>query len=60
MTTVLLDAKQLADEYGIKLDTAYAIMRRVGAIDLTPDGVRKIYVRRDDLERYLTERTVRT
>jgi hypothetical protein len=55
---ILLDAKKISTEYGIPKDTAYTIMRKVGAIDLTGDGVRKIYVRRNDLERWLEERKV--
>lgn len=58
--TKLLDAKQIMAEYGLSKETAYALMRKVGVIDLNDDGIRKLYVRREDLEAHLDGRTVRT
>jgi hypothetical protein len=54
--TRLLDAKAIQVEYGLSESTAYAVMRLVGCVDLSPD-VRKLFVWRDDLERYLRSRT---
>ena len=52
----LMDAKALRDELGITRHVAEAIMRALPKVQV--DGVRKSYVRRADVERYLAERTV--
>jgi hypothetical protein len=51
----LLDAKALQAELGITRAAAEAIMRRVPVVSI--EGLRKIYVRRDDVHRYLEVRT---
>jgi len=51
----LLDAKALRDELGVTRAAAEAIMRRLPTIQI--EGLRKTYVRRDDVARYLEERT---
>lgn len=51
----LLDCRTLADELGVKRATALAIMRRLPKV--TIEEHRKVFVRRDDVQRYLAERT---
>jgi hypothetical protein len=51
----LLDAKHLAGELGVTRAAAEALMRKLPAV--TIEGLRKVYVRRDDVARYLEERT---
>jgi hypothetical protein len=51
----LLDAKRLQGELGITRAAAEALMRRLPTV--TIEGLRKVYVRRSDVTRYLEERT---
>ena len=51
----LLDAKHLGAELGVTRAAAEAIMRRLQVV--SSEGLRKTYVRRDDVRRYLEERT---
>lgn len=51
----LIDCRGLMDELGVKRHVAEQIMRAVPKV--TVDGVRKVYVRRADVARYLDERT---
>ena len=51
----LLDAKRLAVELGVTRAAAEAIMRRLPVVAI--EGLRKVYVRRADVHRYLEERT---
>ena len=51
----LLDAKHLAAELGVTRAAAEAIMRRLPVVQV--EGLRKTYVRRDDVRRYIDERT---
>jgi len=51
----LLDAKALRGELGVTRAAAEAIMRRLPVV--TIEGLRKTYVRRDDVRRYLDART---
>ena len=51
----LLDAKGLQRELGVTRAAAEAIMRRVPVVSI--EGLRKTYVRRADVHRYLNERT---
>ena len=51
----LLDAKHLAAELGVTRAAAEAIMRRLPVVSI--EGLRKTYVRREDVRRYLEERT---
>jgi len=51
----LLDARHLAAELGVTRAAAEAIMRRLPIVSI--EGLRKVYVRRDDVHRYLEERT---
>ena len=51
----LLDAKHLAAELGITRAAAEAIMRRLPIVSI--EGLRKTYVRREDVRRYLEART---
>ena len=51
----LLDAKALRLELGVTRTAAEAIMRKVPHLEI--EGLRKVYVRRDDVRRYLDERT---
>jgi hypothetical protein len=51
----LLDAKRLAAELGATRAAAEAIMRRLPVVSI--EGLRKTYVRREDVRRYLEERT---
>ena len=51
----LLDAKKLSAELGVTRAAAEAIMRRIPHVQI--EGLRKVYVRREDVRRYLDERT---
>ena len=51
----LLDAKKLRAELGITRAAAEAIMRRLPIVQI--EGLRKVYVRREHVLRYLEERT---
>jgi hypothetical protein len=51
----LLDAKTLRAELGVTRAAAEALMRRLPIV--TIEGLRKVYVRRDDVARYLEEHT---
>ena len=51
----LLDARHLAAELGVTRTAAEAIMRRLPVVSI--EGLRKVYVRRDDVRRYLEQRT---
>jgi hypothetical protein len=51
----LLDAKHLAAELRVTRAAAEAIMRRLPIVSI--EGLRKTYVRREDVRRYLEERT---
>lgn len=49
----LLDCKRLREELGITRAAAEAIMRRLPVIE--PPGLRKVYVRRSDVLRFLED-----
>jgi hypothetical protein len=51
----LLDAKGLQAELGVTRAAAEAIMRHMPIVSI--EGLRKVYVRRDDVPRYLEART---
>jgi hypothetical protein len=51
----LLDAKALQSELGVTRAAAEAIMRKVPIVSI--EGLRKVYVRRSDVARYLEART---
>jgi hypothetical protein len=51
----LLDAKKLQAELGVTRAAAEAIMRAIPTVQI--DGLRKVYVRRSDVVRYLEART---
>jgi hypothetical protein len=51
----LLDAKRLQAELGVTRAAAEAIMRRLPIVQI--EGLRKTYVRREDVRRYLEART---
>ena len=51
----LLDAKRLAAELGITRSSAEAIMRRLPKVEI--EGLRKVFVKRSDVERLLAEST---
>jgi hypothetical protein len=51
----LLDAKALRLELGVSRAAAEAIMRRIPTVHV--EGLRKVYVYRDDVHRYLDART---
>jgi hypothetical protein len=51
----LLDAKALRIELGVTRAAAEAIMRRLPVVQI--EGLRKVYVRRDDAWHYLESRT---
>jgi hypothetical protein len=53
----LLDAAAIVREYGITRASAEALMRRLPKV--TVDGIRKVWVRRDDLDRLLADSEVR-
>jgi hypothetical protein len=50
----LIDCKGLQRELGVSRAAAEAIMRHVPK--LTVEGLRKLYVRREDVARYLEKR----
>jgi hypothetical protein len=51
----LLDAKHLAAELGVTRASAEAIMRRLPKVEI--DGLRKVFVKRSDVERLLEAST---
>lgn len=51
----LLDCANLARELGVSRKAAEKIMRALPKVQ--PEGLRKTYVRRDDVQRYLDEQT---
>lgn len=51
----LLDCRALMAELGIKQSAALAIMRQLPKVE--PKGVRKVYVKREDVERFLDDST---
>ena len=51
----LLDAKCLRAELGVTRAAAEAIMRRLPTVQI--EELRKVYVRREDVRRYLDART---
>jgi hypothetical protein len=51
----LLDAKKLQVELGVTRAAAEAIMRHLPVVQI--EGLRKVYVRRPDVVRYLDART---
>jgi hypothetical protein len=52
---LLLDCKALREELGVSRAAAEAIMRRLPVVAI--EGLRKTYVRRSDVSRYLESRT---
>ena len=51
----LVDCRGVMAETGLKRATAEAIMRRLPVVQF--EGIRKVYVRKDDLQRYIDGRT---
>jgi hypothetical protein len=51
----LLDAKALQAELGVTRAAAEALMRKVPTVEI--EGLRKVYVRRQDVAAYLETRT---
>ena len=51
----LLDARALLLELGVTRAAAEAIMRHLPVVQI--EGLRKVYVRREDVSRYLETRT---
>jgi hypothetical protein len=51
----LLDAKHLAAELGVTRAAAEAIMRKLPKVEI--DGLRKVFVKRSDVDRLLAEST---
>ena len=51
----LLDCKALRSELGVTRAAAEAIMRRIPSVHI--EGLRKTFVRREDVRRYLDEHT---
>jgi hypothetical protein len=51
----LLDARHLAAELGVTRGSAEAIMRKLPKVEI--DGLRKVFVRRSDVERLLEAST---
>ena len=51
----LLDARALKTELGVTRAAAEALMRRLPVVQI--EGLRKVYVRRSDVARYLEART---
>jgi hypothetical protein len=51
----LLDCKGLQAELNVPRASAEAIMRHIPVVQI--EGLRKVYVRRDDVRRYLESRT---
>ena len=54
----LLDAKKLQAELGVSRCAAEAIIRRLPVVQI--EGLRKTFVKRSDVARYLDERTFTT
>jgi hypothetical protein len=52
----LVDRKGLENELGVKRAAAEAIDRQVPRVEI--EGLRKWYVRREDVRRYLDEHTI--
>jgi hypothetical protein len=50
--------ERLMTELGVKRATAEALMQKIPIVQI--EGRRKVYVRRDDVRRYLDERTCRS
>ena len=53
----LLDAKRLQAELGVTRAVAEKVMRQLEVVQF--EGVRKVYVKRSDVEQLLLERTFR-
>jgi hypothetical protein len=53
----LLDCRGLMDELGVKRATAETIMRALPTVQVP--GLRKVFVRRADVERFIDEHTER-
>ena len=51
----LLDAEHLAAELGVSRAAAETLMRRLPVVQI--EGLRKVYCRREDVRRYLEQRT---
>jgi hypothetical protein len=51
----LLDARKLAAELGVTRAAAEAVMRNLPVVQI--EGLRKVYVRRGDVSRYLAAHT---
>ena len=51
----LLDAKRLAAELGVTRSSAEAIMRKLPKVEI--EGLRKVFVKRGDVEQLLAEST---
>jgi hypothetical protein len=51
----LLDAKRLQAELGVTRAAAEAVMRALPVVQI--EGLRKVYVRRSDVARYIESRT---
>jgi len=51
----LLDCRALRAELGVSRAAAEAIIRQLPTVQI--EGLRKVYVRREDVRRFLTERT---
>jgi hypothetical protein len=51
----LLDCKAVRAELGVSRAAAEAIMRRLPVVQF--EDLRKVYVRRDDMQRLIAERT---
>lgn len=51
----LLDCRGLMDELGITRAAAEKIMRELPTVE--PEGLRKVYVKRADVERWIDENT---
>ena len=51
----LLDCKTLREELGVSRAAAEAIMRQLPVVE--PRGLRKVYVRRRDVARFIDEST---
>lgn len=50
-----MDCKAIQVEYGIKRSAAEAVMRALTKV--TIENVRRVYVYREDVERYFADRT---
>jgi len=51
----LLDCRQLREELGVSRAAAEAIMRKLPTVQF--EGLRKVFVRREDVRRYVAECT---